>query len=147
MTIPLWVSVLVAVIAGIFGGVVSPLFSDALHKKRWQQQRSFELKYEAFQGAIDALAAWAADAMDFELQAKKVEHNGTVRVTEIRPQTFQSLEHYENLIEALFTESVKTKYCETLKCKIAIDNVPNTEFEEKRIAFIKAGSDELGLRK
>ncbi|MEH6578071.1 MAG: hypothetical protein V7731_13430 [Amphritea sp.] len=147
MTIPLWVSVIVAVIAGIFGGIVGPLINDFLLGVRWKKQKSFELKYEAFQGAVNALAAWEADALDFALQRDKAEYKGSSRATEIRPSTSQALEHYKGLVAGLFSNDVASTYDQVLHSPIAIDNVPNTDFEERRSAFIVAAAAELGLLK
>lgn len=147
MTISLWVSFVGAVIAGLFGGIVGPIVNDQLLHKRWRRQKSFELKYEAFRGAVDALAAWEADALDFELQSKKAEYKGTVRIVEIRPVTAQALEHYKSLMQAMFSSGVASAYETTLRSHIAIESVPDTDFEQKRAAFVMAAASELGLVK
>lgn len=145
MTISLWVSLLVAIIAGLFGGIIGPIVNDRLLHNRWRSQKSFELKYETFRGAVDALAAWEADALDFELQSKKTEYNGTVRKVKVRPETAQALEHYKSLLQATFSRGVASAYETTLHSHIAIENIPYTDFEQKRAAFVRAAASELGL--
>ena len=49
-------------------------------------------------------------------------------------------------MEALFSANVVSKYRDTLRGHISIDNVPNEEFEERRAAFVSAAVSELGLR-
>lgn len=145
MTIPLWVSILVAIVSGIFGGIIGPFVADVLSKHRWRAQKKFELKYAAFESALNAISAWAADALDTKLQSEKVAYQDTVPVTNRRPETAQALEHSKGLIETWFTDTVNSKYLEVLRSKISIDNIPNTEFEEVRIAFILAAASELQL--
>jgi hypothetical protein len=145
MTIPLWVSILVAIVSGIFGGIIGPFVADVLSKRRWRAQKKFELKYAAFESALNAISAWAADALDTKLQSEKVIYQGSVPVTNMRPETSQALEHSKGLIETWFTETVNSKYSEVLHSKISIESNPDTEFEEVRIAFILAAASELQL--
>lgn len=147
MTISLWVSILVAIIAGLFGGIVGPIVNDKLSHSRWRSQKSFELKYEAFRGAVDTLAAWEADALNFELQRNKSEYKRTTREVEVRPSTAQALEHYKSLMQAMFSSGVASAYDTTLRSHIAIENVPNTDFEQNRASFVTAAASELGLLK
>lgn len=145
MTTPLWMSILVAIVSGIFGGIVGPFVADSLSKRRWRSQKKFELKYTAFESALNAVAAWEADALDTKLQGEKVPHQGTVPVTNRRPETAQALEHSKGLIKTWFSETVNSKYEEVLRAHISIDTLPNTEFEEARIAFILAAATELQI--
>ena len=145
MTISLWVSILVAIIAGLFGGLVGPLIDHGLLRRRWRSQKTFELKYDTFRGAVEALAAWAADAVDFDLQRNKPEYQGTIHKTHLRPSTEQAVEHHKGLVEAMFSPRVISAFDAVLRSHISIENVPNTEFEEKRSAFVVAAASELGL--
>jgi len=73
MTIPLWISIIVAVTAGLFAAVVSPLFTAGLARRNWRLQKLLELRYEIFRGATAALASWIMDALDAKLQSTKAE--------------------------------------------------------------------------
>lgn len=147
MTISLWVPLLVAIIADLFGGIIGPIVNDRLLHSRWRSQKSFELKYGTFRGAVDALAAWEADALDCELQSKKTEYKGTVRKVEVRPATAQALEHYKSLLQAMFSRNVASAYETTLRNHIAVENIPETHFEQKRATFVTVAASELGLIK
>jgi hypothetical protein len=145
VTVPLWVSILVAVLAGIFGGIVGPTVTDRLSRARWKSQKAFELKYEAFQSATKAIAAWEADALDFALQKHKPTYNDSTPVVAKRETTIQALSHAESLIDALFSAAVGKTFDAMLKSHVSIDNVPNTEFENCRKAFVVAAALEMGL--
>jgi len=147
MTIPLWVSVGLALIAGLFAAIVAPLVTAGLAKRNWRAQKLSELKYDTFRGATAALAAWLTDALDVGLQTGKAEWKGMARQVEMRPETSQALEQYRGLVAAFFSADVSHKYDEVCRAKISLDNVPNMEFEEKRIAFIGAASAELGFKR
>jgi hypothetical protein len=142
----LWLSLATALLAGIFGGIVGPFVGDRLQRSRWKAQKRFDLKYEAFTGALNALAAWEADALDANLQSNKIPYKGAVRQTELRPSTAQALQHYNGMIQAHFSSAVATAYDTALKGTISIENVPYLDFETKRTAFINAASSELGLK-
>ena len=146
MTTPLWVTLIVAIVSGIFGGIIGPFVADILSKRRWEAQKKFELKYLSFECALNATSAWAADALDTKLQSEKVTHQGAVPVTNRRPETAQALEHSKGLIETWFSDEVNSKYLNVLRSHISLDNIPNTEFEEVRIAFILAAAGELNLK-
>jgi hypothetical protein len=145
MTVPFWVSIIVAVIAGVFAGVVSPLVTAKLAKRNWRAQKTFDLKYDIFRGAVKALALWTTDALDTQLQSSKVAYKGRTREVEMRAETSQALEQYRGLVEAFFSKEVALKFGEATRAPISIDTVPNTKFEEKRLAFVEAASRELGL--
>lgn len=147
MTVPLWVSIIVAIIAGMFAGVISPLITHCLSRRNWRKQRKFELKYEAFNGACAALAAWLSDALDASLQIQKPTYEGLTHHIEIRPETSQALEQHRGLIAAFFSAEVLEKYEQAIRAPVSVKNVPNVEFEERRSAFIKAASQELQLSK
>lgn len=143
--IPLWISLLIAIIAGVFAAVVAPIVTDLLNRRRWQKQKTRELKYDVFRSAVGALASWETDALDMRLQSDKATMNGSQRVVELRPTTSQALSHYHGLIAAFFSPDVAAKYDLVLKSHISLDNIPNTDFEEKRSAFIREASRELGM--
>jgi hypothetical protein len=145
MTISIWVSLVGAVIAGLFAAIVAPLVTSWLARRNWRAQKHLELKYEIFKGATAALAAWLTDALDVGLQSGKAEWKGMSRQVEMRPATSQALEHYRGLVAALFSDGVSAKYDEACRAKVSLDNVPNVEFEDKRVAFVEAAAAELGL--
>jgi hypothetical protein len=145
MTVPLWVSIVVAVIAGLFAAIVAPLVTAWLSRRNWRAQKLLELKYEIFKGATAALAAWMTDALDVGLQSSKVEWKGMSRQVEMRPATSQALEQYRGLVAALFSADVSAKYDQACRAKVSLDNVPNVEFEDRRVAFVEAAAAELGL--
>lgn len=146
MAISLWVSVMVAVIAGLFAAIVAPLVTAWLARRNWRAQKLLELKYEVFRGATAALAAWLTDALDVGLQSGKAEWKGMSRHVEMRPATSQALEQYRGLVAALFSVDVSQKYDQACRAKVSLDNVPNVEFEDKRMAFVDAAVRELGLK-
>ena len=145
MTVPLWVSILVAVVAGVFGGIIGPLVTDRLSRTRWKNQKRLELKYDAFQCAVKAIAAWEADALDIALQRDKPSHNDTTAVVAKRATTIQALSHAEALIDAHFSTHISANFIALLKGHISIKNVPNTEFECSRKNFVTAAASEMGL--
>ena len=145
MTISLLGSILVATIAGLFAAIVAPLVTAEMSRRNWRTQKRLELKHEVFRGATAALAAWLTDALDAGLQNSKPEHKGIARQVEMRPATSQALEQHRGLVAAFFSPDVSQKYDRACREQVSIDNVPNTEFEERRIAFVEAGALELGL--
>lgn len=147
MTVPVWVSIIIAIIAGMFAGIISPLITSRLSRYNWRKQRNFELKYEAFRGACGALAAWYTDALDASLQSQKTTCAGVTRHVEMRPETSQALEQHRGLIAAFFSAEVFEKYQQAARSHVSIENIPNVEFEESKLAFIKAASQELQLDK
>ncbi|MEJ8569697.1 hypothetical protein [Elongatibacter sediminis] len=146
MTISLWVSILIAIVAGVFGGVLAPIVSHVLSLNRWKKEKSLDLKFNAFEGALNALAKWEADAMNPELQAQNKDFDGSRPITNLNPSTSEALEHHKGLIEALFSETVANKYKEVLHAHISIKNIPNIEFEQLRSAFVQIGAKELKLK-
>lgn len=147
MSVPLWVSITVAVIAGIFAAVIAPLITVSLNRRTWRKQRNSELKYEVFKGACAALAALTSDALDASLQRQKPAYEGVARQVEIRAETSQTLEQHRGLLAAFFSPDVVEKYGQALRISLSVKNVPNIGFDEKRLAFIKAASQELHLSK
>jgi hypothetical protein len=147
MNIPLWVSILVAFMAGLFGGIIAPLVTARLAARNWRSQKRLELKHEIFRGATAALAALITDALDTRLQNSKVAYGGMVRQVEMRPETSQALEQHRSVVTAFFSKDVSQKYDQANAAKVSLDNIPSTEFEGKRVAFVEAAAAELGLLK
>jgi len=145
MTNPLWLSIVVALIAGLFAAIVAPLVTASLSRRNWRSQKLFELKFDIFRGATVALASWLTDALDVGLQSTKAEWKGMSRHVEMRPETSQALEQYRGLVAAFFSVEASQKYEQATRAKVSLDNIPNSDFEEKRLAFIEAASAELGL--
>lgn len=147
MTIPLWVSIIIALIAGLSAGVFAPIVTAQLSQRNWRSQKLLELKYDTFKGATAALASLLRDAMDVRLQSTKAEWKGMSRQIEIRPETSEALEQYRNLIGAFFSKNVAQQYDNAIGTKISLENIPNIEFEDRRFAFIEAASHELELKR
>ena len=144
--LPIWVSILVAVIAGISAGCVAPLVTASLTRRNWRLQKRLELKYEIFRGATAALGAHLTDAHDVELQENKpTTADGRTPLVAMRPETSQALEQHRGLVAAFFTDDVYGKFDEAGRAEVSIQSVPNTDFEEKRAAFIKAAAAELKI--
>ena len=140
------ISILIAVIAGFSAAVLTPLVTASLTMRHWRRQKSLELKYEVFQGATAALAARLVDAHDISLQKNKpTTESGMVHPVEMRPQTSQAIEQHRGLVEALFTDDVYAKFDVASRAEVGIESVPNTDFEDKRTAFIQAAVAELQI--
>jgi len=67
------------------------------------------------------------------------------RQVEMRPETAQAIEQYRGLVSAFFSADVAQKFDEAVRTKVSLDNIPNADFEERRLAFIQAASRELGI--
>ncbi len=145
MTTQLWISVIVALIAGVSAGLVAPLASAKLNLRNWRAQKSLDLKYEIFRGAVGALASYMTDALDTKLQGAKTTYHGREREVEMRPETSEALEQYRGFMEAFFSKQVAAKFGEATRAPISIETVPNASFEEKRRVFVEAASHELGI--
>jgi hypothetical protein len=143
---PLWVSIVVAMIAGLSAAVLAPLVTASLAKRNWRAQKLLELKHDVFTGATAALAAALTDALDVKLQKEKPEWKGMSRPVEYRSETFQALEQHRGLVAAFFSADVSEKYNRASRATVSFDTIPNTDFEEKRAAFVVAASAELGLK-
>ncbi len=139
------VSILIALLSGFVAAYLTPFFNANFARRNWRQQKAFDLKYEVFQGAVTALAAWLTDALDVNLQNSKGKYKGASRLVEMRPETSQALEKSRGMVEAFFSHEVAQKFDEATRAELSIDTVPNAEFERKRLAFIVAASQELGL--
>jgi hypothetical protein len=139
-------NVLLALSAGIVSGFLSPLILSWLqYRVIWTRQKQLETKNEIFREAVRALSLWARDALDPELQSKKTSYKNTSRVTEFRPETVELLENSKGMIKALFSDVVYRAYENVLHAHIAIENVPNEDFEGRRTAAILAMAKELGI--
>ena len=145
MTVSFWMSIAVALIAGLFAAIVAPLVTASLSRRNWRSQKLLELKFDVFRGATAALASWLTDALDVGLQSTKAEWKGMSRQVEMRRETSQALEQYRGLVAAFFSAEVSQKYDLATRANVSPDNIPNSDFEEKRLAFVEAASAELGL--
>lgn len=136
-----------AIVAGVIAGVISPfLVSWLQHQVIWRRQRRLETKYKIFEEAVRALSLWATDAMDPRLQSEKSSYKGTCRLVEMRPETVELLEKSKGMVHAFFSKDTFATYEHALKAHIAIDNVPNEDFEARRAAAIVAMAAELGIK-
>ena len=108
MNVPVWLTILIAGVSGlasaILTAILSPMLTARLQQKNWRRQKVFELKYQAFQSAIDAITAYAADAMDAGLQSAKPEYKGLVRAVEMRPETAAKMDSARGLVSAFFSD-------------------------------------------
>ena len=144
--LPIWVSILIAVIAGISAGVIAPFVTALLTKRNWRRQKRLELKHEVFLGATAALSAQLVDAHDIVLQENKPStKSGRTPLVAMRLETSQALEQHRGLVAAFFTDDVYVKFDEAGRAEVTIESVPNTDFEEKRKAFIQAAAAELQI--
>jgi hypothetical protein len=136
-----------AIVAGFLSGVISPfVVSWIQHKFIWRSQRRLEMKNSIFLDAVQALSQWSRDALDPALQAQPPAPGAKVkRVVEMRPDTAELLERSKGLVQAFFAPSVYSAYDAALKAHIALENIPNEDFEAKRTAAIVAMANELGI--
>jgi hypothetical protein len=63
------------------------LIVSGLQQKSWRKQKLTEMRFQAFQAAISAINAYAADAMDTDLQCAKKSYQGREMAVAIRPET------------------------------------------------------------
>ena len=135
-----------AVIAGIISGIVSPLILSWLqHQVIWRRQKQLELKWSVFQEAVRALSLWSRDALDPGLQANKAVGQGVTRHVELRSETVELLEKSKGMVRVFFSNTASTAYNAVLHSHIALDNIPNIDFEKKRTTAIIEMARDLGL--
>jgi len=150
MNVPVWMTILVAGVSGLASAmltaILSPLLTSRLQLRNWRRQRVFELKYEAFQSAIDAITAYAADAMDAGLQSNKPKYGGLTRAVEMRPETAAKMDSARGLVSAFFSEQTYQFYDEAIRANISFETIPNTDFEAAKNRAFAAMAQELGLR-
>ena len=136
-----------SVVAGLIAGVISPFIVSWLqHQVIWRRQKRLETKYKIFEEAVRALSLWSTDAMDPKLQSEKSSYKGNSRLVEMRPGTVEFLEKSKGMVHAFFSKDTAAKYDHALRAHIAIDNIPNEDFEERRTDAIVAMATELGIR-
>ena len=137
-----------AIVAGIISGVISPfIVSWIQHKVIWRSQKQLEMKHSIFLDSVRALSQWSRDALDPALQEQAKTSGTTVRrLVEMRPETAELLERSKGLVQAFFEPHVYAAYDAALRAHIALDNIPNEDFETKRTAAIVAMAKELGIR-
>ena len=132
-----------AIFAGLISGIISPiLVSWIQHKCIWRSQKRLEYRWLIFNDAIKVLAFYARDAMDFELQQNKKEHNGRRASTELRNETKELMEKSRGLIKAFFPDSHEA-FDKALRAEISLRNY--NDFDEKRCIAIEKMSEELGV--
>ena len=136
-------SIVVAVVVGFLSPVVVLWLQQRYF---WRRQRRLEMKHSVFQDAVRALSLWSRDALDLGLQADKPSHGGSQRRTELRPETGELLERSRHMVRAFFSREVHDTYEEALRSHVAIDNVPNEDFDQKVTKTILAMARELGIR-
>ena len=142
----IWSSVVVPLLAALIGALAGPYLASRWQLASWRTQRLSDLKYDVFRGAVQALAAWASDALDPKLQSEKSSYKGSSRLVEMRASTAENLAYYDALLRAFFTEAAAERYSEATKAPISIENVPNQTFEARRIAAICVMADEVDFR-
>lgn len=135
-----------AIVGGLVGGFVSPLLLSVLtHFVIWRAEARLELKRRIFDDAVSALAARAVDALDPELQANKRRDGDFVRETEYRPETLESMERSRSQVAALFAPETASAFERAVNCKVSLQSIPNTEFEDARTAAVASMAQELGI--
>ncbi len=135
-----------AIAAAVVASLMSPVVVLWLqHRYVWRPQRRLEMKHAVFKDAVRALSLWSRDAMDPGLQADKPSHGGSQRLTELTPETGELLERSKHMVRAFFSSEAYSDYEDTLRSHIAMDNVPNEDFEEKATKAIVAMARELGI--
>jgi len=139
--------VLLALLAGIISGLLSPLILSVLqHKIVWRRQKRFEVKFGVFTDAVKALSAYASDAMNPEIQENKKSHNGMVRMIALRPETDQMMDSSRCMVKAFYSEETYRAFDKALRTEVSFKKVPNEEYEENRISAIVKMASELGIR-
>jgi hypothetical protein len=135
------------IIAGLISGILSPIILSWLkYNIIWKSQRRHEVKYQAFENAVQAMSQYESDALDFKLQTNKSQYKNISKRIEIRPETKALIEKSRGMVFAFFSDLTSKKFESVFKEKISIENVPNIGFEEKKNLAIKALMHELGIR-
>ena len=143
----LFILIIVAIGSGALSGIVSPLILSWIqHKCIWKTQKKLEIKYSILNDSLKALGMYATDALDPGLQSEKKNYKGVVKVVDMRPETSVLMERSRGMIDCFFSQEALRLYEEALKAKISIEEVPCTDFENKRTAAIVKLSEELGLK-
>lgn len=137
---------LLALIAGIVSGLLSPLILSVLqHRIVWRRQKRFEVKFGIFADAIKALSAYESDALNPDIQKNKQSYKGMVRKIALRPETDQMIDSSRCMIKAFYSEEVYRAFDAALKTKVSFEEVPNIEYEENRITAVVSMASELGI--
>lgn len=142
MTTPWWVSLIIAICSGLLSGCISPFIVGWLSKR----QKRFDLKYNAFNEALNAISKWEADIYDIKLQNKKESHDGISPLINIRPETRQALENAKNLIKSWFSEESNIALDAVLRSSISLKKVPNLDHEDLKNKFILSTTKELKIK-
>lgn len=135
-----------AIIAGVVGGIISPLILAFLkHFFVWRAEKLVELKSKIFDEAISALAKRSADALDRELQSQKQTSAEFRMQIKFRPETLDLIERARFQVHAFFLAETATKFHKALCAKLSLDDLPPLEFEEARRVAVLAMASELGV--
>jgi hypothetical protein len=86
--------------------------------------------------AVRALSLYATDALDPNFQSEKTFYKGMHRKVEMRPETLELMEKSLSMVKANLSEEAYNLFGTALKAKIAIEEVPCLDFEDKRTAAI-----------
>ena len=139
--------VLLALLAGIISGLLSPLILSVLqHRIIWRRQKGFEVKFGVFTDAVKTLSAYASDAMNPEIQENKKCHKGMVRVIALRPETDQVMDSSRCMVKAFYSEEAYMAFDKALRTEVSFEKVPNEQYEENRALAIAKMASELGIR-
>lgn len=142
MTTPWWVSLVIALCSGLLSGCLAPFIVGWLSKR----QKEFDLKYNAFHEALNALSKWEADIYDVRLQNEKESHDGISPLINIRPETRQALENAKGLIKSWFSEESNIALDAVLRSNISLKNVPNLDHEDLKNKFILSTTKDLKIK-
>ena len=137
----------IGLISGFLSGVISPLILSLLqHKVIWKHQKKHEIRYSVFNDAVRALSLYATDALDPKIQSEKKAYNSIQRHIEFRPETSELMMKSRGMVKAFFAKQTYEAFDAALKANISIDDIPCTDFEEKRTIAILKLSEELGIK-
>ena len=135
-----------ALVAGVVSGLISPLILAWLsHKIIWKSQKRNEIRMNTFYDTLTALSLLETDAMDMQLQSDKKEYKGSIRNTELRPETSLAMGRAIGMVRAFYSNDTFLKVDKAFRTKISIENAPNGEFYENRTEAVLAMSNELGI--
>jgi hypothetical protein len=135
-----------AIIAGLISGLISPtILSWFQHRLIWKKQKRLDIKFNIFTDAVTALSSLETDSTNPNLQKNKSTYKGMTRAVELRPATEELIEKSRGMVKAFYAEETYNKFDKALKSKISIENIPNIEFEEKRVSAIVGMARELGI--
>jgi hypothetical protein len=149
-SVPVWIALVIAGASGLASAVLtailSPLIVSGLQQKSWRKQKLTEMRFQAFQAAISAINAYAADAMDTDLQCAKKSYQGREMAVAIRPETTAAMDSARYLVRSFFSDAVYALYDRAMRTEISIMSTPNASFEGAREQAVLAMAEELRIR-